>query len=367
MKAFVFLGPSLPRDEAARILDAVYLPPVQQGDLLRLLEREPDPTGLHVGIVDGYFETVPAVWHKEILFALNRGVSVYGAASMGALRAAELHAFGMVGVGTIFSWLRDGTILADDEVAVQHGPEELGYLPLSHALVDIRHGCARARAAGVIGPDLARRIIAAARALPYGERTHDAILAALRASGDADAEAIETWRDFVATRWTSLKAGDAVALLAAMREAMARPPDPKRVGFTLEETVFLDRLRNEIAVEEALTACGVPPGSEAADAEPRRRAVLLNLLVRESALAAGWEVTAEDLREEAARLCGLLGLTDTKALSDRLTAVGLGEAAFWAHLRDELFVRRLMRGRQSEVDREIAGQIRFDQALGRSA
>ena len=78
-------------------------------------------------IVDGYFDTVPSVWHKEILVAMQRGVHVFGASSMGALRAAELHPFGMVGIGQVYEWYRDGTIDADDEVAVAHGPAEFAF------------------------------------------------------------------------------------------------------------------------------------------------------------------------------------------------------------------------------------------------
>ena len=118
MTTYVFLGPSLPAEQATRLLDATYLPPIPQGDLLRLLDRKPR----YVGIIDGYFETVPAVWHKEILLAMSSGVHVFGAASMGALRAAELHSFGMVGFGEIFQWYRDGKIIADDEVAVRCAP-----------------------------------------------------------------------------------------------------------------------------------------------------------------------------------------------------------------------------------------------------
>jgi len=55
-----------------------------------------------IGIVDGNFETVATVWHKEILWAMAQGIHVYGAASIGALRAAELAEFGMKGVGAIF-------------------------------------------------------------------------------------------------------------------------------------------------------------------------------------------------------------------------------------------------------------------------
>ena len=39
---------------------------------------------------------------------MSEGVPVFGAASMGALRAAELHEFGMRGIGRIFEAFRDG-------------------------------------------------------------------------------------------------------------------------------------------------------------------------------------------------------------------------------------------------------------------
>ena len=89
----VFLGPTLSHDDARDVLDAEYRPPAAHGDVLRAALRRPRA----IGLVDGVFERVPAVWHKEILFALSEGVHVYGAASMGALRAAELDAFGMRG------------------------------------------------------------------------------------------------------------------------------------------------------------------------------------------------------------------------------------------------------------------------------
>ena len=66
---------------------------------------------------------------------------------MGALRAAELHTFGMRGVGRIFEAFRDGEVEDDDEVAVVHGPAELGYLVLSEPMFNIRATLARAEAA----------------------------------------------------------------------------------------------------------------------------------------------------------------------------------------------------------------------------
>jgi hypothetical protein len=94
----VFVGPTVPIPDARAVLDAVYLPPVQQGDVYRAVVHHRPRA---VGIIDGYFQQVPSVWHKEILWAMAQGVHVFGSASMGALRAAELAPFGMRGVGEI--------------------------------------------------------------------------------------------------------------------------------------------------------------------------------------------------------------------------------------------------------------------------
>ena len=175
MSRYVFLGPTLPLAEAARLLDAVYLPPLRQGDLLRLVrERRPAV----VGIVDGYFRDVPACWHKEILFALASGVHVFGAASMGALRAAELDGFGMVGIGAVYAAYRSGRFEPyrcepfedDDEVAVLHGPPETSYVALSEAMVNIRATLARAAASGIIDEVTRDRLVAACKADFYPDR-----------------------------------------------------------------------------------------------------------------------------------------------------------------------------------------------------
>ena len=90
------------------------------------------------------FESVGAVWHKEILLALQDGIAVYGASSMGAIRAAELAPFGMVGVGAIYEAYCDGRYTDDDEVALLQGPATFGYPAMSEAMVNIRATVARA-------------------------------------------------------------------------------------------------------------------------------------------------------------------------------------------------------------------------------
>ena len=90
-----------------------------------------------IGIVDGYFEQTRSVWHKEIIFALSSGVEVAGAASLGALRAAECEPFGMIAIGTIANAYISGELFDDSDVALVHGPAELNYLALSEPRVNV--------------------------------------------------------------------------------------------------------------------------------------------------------------------------------------------------------------------------------------
>ena len=116
-----------------------------------------------IGVIDGYFDGQPAVLHKEILWALTRGIAVFGASSMGALRAAELHPFGMRGVGRIFEAYRDGELTDDDEVALIHGPPETGYVRLSEPMVNIRATLEKAVAGRLIDQATGARLSASAQ------------------------------------------------------------------------------------------------------------------------------------------------------------------------------------------------------------
>jgi hypothetical protein len=161
----VFAGPSWPG--AAELPVGWELrPPAQRGDVLAALAAQPHTLVL----LDGFYFTVPAVTHKEILYALDSGVRVIGAASLGALRAAELAPLGMTGVGTVFDWYRSGRIDGDDEVALLHAPAEHGYRALTLALVEIRHAMDRLIAEGVAEPAAGERLIAAVKALSFLDR-----------------------------------------------------------------------------------------------------------------------------------------------------------------------------------------------------
>ena len=167
-KIIVFLGPSLALDEARSILpNAWYHSPIECGDILRAMRLKPDG----IVIIDGYYEQRAAVWHKEILYALEQGIPVIGAGSMGALRAAELNYFGMIGIGKIFEDYYEGRLNDDDEVAVLHGPRESGYTPLNDALVNIRATIAQAISEKVITVHQGEAIVASAKKIHYPQRT----------------------------------------------------------------------------------------------------------------------------------------------------------------------------------------------------
>ncbi|MBI5067175.1 MAG: TfuA domain-containing protein [Deltaproteobacteria bacterium] len=219
----VFLGPSLPAAAARRLAPCTVLPPARQGDVWRALARRPRPRA--IALVDGLFEQVPSVWHRELLGALDAGVAVFGGGSMGAIRAAELAPYGMVGVGTIARWYREG--LDDDAaVALLHAGAEHGFRPFTVPLVNAWHAADRARARGVVTRSESDSIRAAAGGLPYPDRTWPAILrAAGRSLGPAGRE---RWAAFAARGLPDLKAADARATIRAaarwlQRRGGARP------------------------------------------------------------------------------------------------------------------------------------------------
>lgn len=93
-----------------------FKPSIKRGDIITLLNNKIFFD--EIIIIDGVFDQSRSITHKEILLALERGIKVTGLSSIGALRAAELHEFGMFGFGEIFNMYFRGEIDADDEVAV---------------------------------------------------------------------------------------------------------------------------------------------------------------------------------------------------------------------------------------------------------
>lgn len=167
MHTVIFVGPTLGGDYAFLDFSVEWRPPVSFGDIFKAVVAG----AKIIGVIDGYFEHVPAVWHKEILWAIHQGCHVYGSASMGALRAAELDAFGMRGIGRIYEAFRDGILSDDDEVAVRHAPSTLNYMPLSDAMVNIRFTMRHAVNQRIIASHSAQIIENKSKNRFYGDRS----------------------------------------------------------------------------------------------------------------------------------------------------------------------------------------------------
>jgi len=238
VNACVFTGPTIPAAHARQHLDALYLPPAGEGDVYRAALMEPRA----IGLIDGSFHVTPSVRHKEILWAMSHGIHVFGCASMGALRAAELAAFGMQGIGVIFEMYRDRILEDDDEVALVHAPSEMDFRPGSEAMVNIRQTLDKAQRLGIISRHVQMMLERLAKETYYPRRNYSLLLRQARQRGlsDRDATALERW---LPAGRVDQKREDAVAMLQMMHSRLASGLEPKKVIYHFEYTVMWEAAR----------------------------------------------------------------------------------------------------------------------------
>jgi len=216
----VFTGPTLSHAEARQVADVICLPPAAQGSIVAAVLRH-DPAAIL--IIDGTFQAEPAVRHKEILWAISRSIPVVGAASMGALRAAELYPH-MRGVGLVYRWYRRFAFAPDDAVAVLHGPKEVNFSPLTRALVDLRMTIRAARRRNLISADLSGKLEEAARTLNFRERTLSRMVR--EALPAAERGEFKACRQILAGGFVQQKKRDALLALQLLRDNVLVPSLP---------------------------------------------------------------------------------------------------------------------------------------------
>lgn len=218
----VFAGPTLSGREIRAVLpDAVVHPPVAAGDLVGL----PVTAGDTVVLIDGLVASGRAVRHREVLGLLDQGVEVWGAGGFGALRAAELQPWGARAHGRVARLAARGVLDGDDEVAVEHEGPDGRWAARGVALVDVRVACRSACRRGLVDPETAEAVVAAARALPFRRRRWEEILGRAVEVG-LDPEM--AWRvEQLAATAPRLTHADAVACLEAVRRSRGLPPRPR--------------------------------------------------------------------------------------------------------------------------------------------
>lgn len=236
MTIIAFAGPSLPQSDRAEFPGVDWRPPCEAGDLMRL-DLGP---GDRICVIDGWFDHRPALRHKELWELLARGVAIFGASSIGALRAAEMAPFGMVGIGAIFRAYASGRLTGDDEVALIHGPEAWDWRPMSVPLVDVRATLCRALHTGWVSRDEAGALLRAAGAIHYVDRTWAEILAAAEPASPAIGR-LEPWLGDNAVEQKRIDAR--ACLRAALKSGNLRPPPLSPI-----RTVFLKTLARACSV-----------------------------------------------------------------------------------------------------------------------
>lgn len=361
MTMCIFIGPTLRREEVAAVCDAVCLPPVAQGDVYRVMQRRPRA----IGIVDGYFSGAPSVWHKEILWALAQGIHVFGSASMGALRAAELHSLGMRGVGRIFEAFRDGILEDDDEVAVVHGPAELGYLAASEPMVNIRATLARAETEGFLDTGSRRALESFAKSLFFPHRTWPAVLGGAHDVAEAELARLRSW---LPQGRVDQKREDALAMLAAMRETLGRP-EPHRPNFRFEWTQFWDDLVAQPGIDSGASdpSMHVPYQDileelrlEGDDSYGRTKArALARLLARLAARREGLNVSPQATRATLARVRGAHGLFTRAELDAWLERNHLDAGSLEALIEDQARADALAGSWGPALERDLLDELRL--------
>jgi hypothetical protein len=211
MRVVVYTGTSINYQDAMKILNADYRPPVKRNDIKKLLSNPPDI----IGIIDGVFFDSASVAHREIIDAIKRGVIVVGGGSMGALRASELDSYGMIGVGKIYEMYRSGVLESDDEVAVTFDPDTME--ALSVPLLNIRATLVTVVESGLLDHEIAESIHNIARKLFYPDRNYQNIASECMKKGIISDQDKGKLLDLLLKHEVDVKREDAVLVLERIK------------------------------------------------------------------------------------------------------------------------------------------------------
>ena len=168
------------------------------------------------------------------------------------LRAAELTDFGMNGVGHIYRQFHSGQLTDDDEVALLHGPAEIGYVQLTDAMVNVPTTIDSALQLGIVEPEEAAVLIGAAKSLFYKDRTYEPILKRA-AECDLAPEELERFADWLSGGKIDQKRLDAEDMLSAIVNHMRTDARPFEASYQFPHTFAWEEARQMIERASGLT------------------------------------------------------------------------------------------------------------------
>ena len=151
----------------------------------------------------------------------------------------------MIGIGSVYRDYAEGLRTADEDVAIVHGPAELGFPPVTEALVDIEATLEHLRARQFIAATIADLLAQTARSIHFKDRTWDSLF---DAAGLRDPAVHRIIRANTVNR----KCEDAWLLVRAMADdAAVVAPLAKPIDGAFSDTLFFQELRREVAARPA--------------------------------------------------------------------------------------------------------------------
>ena len=137
---------------------------------------------------------------------MKNGVKVFGASSMGALRASELDSLGMVGVGYCYNQYASGAIDSDDDVAVMLDSDSLE--ALSTPLISMNYVFENAVCEKIITESEKEELSSIAKSTFYPKRNYSQTLAKSSLNDEKKSALIDFIRES-----DDIKRQDAIELL----------------------------------------------------------------------------------------------------------------------------------------------------------
>ncbi|MGE0242393.1 MAG: TfuA-like protein [Nitrososphaeraceae archaeon] len=204
----VFLGPSLNLEKAKKVINADFRAPAKKGDFIKLSMMSETCI---VILIDGVFlQDYPPTPIEVFQVIRKNNFQVYGASSIGALRAVELEKFGMKGIGKIFELYRKNIINSDDEVAVTFDSE---YNLISEAMIDIRYNIFLALKNKVIDNETKKIMVKIAKSIYFPYRNYDYIVEKAIELFPSKKESFLRFKVYIINNRISLKEADALKTL----------------------------------------------------------------------------------------------------------------------------------------------------------
>src|SRR5262249_31117561 len=251
-----------------------------------------------------------------------------------------------------------------DEVAVVHGPPELGHMQISEAMVNIRATLGKALAAGIVSPTMAAALTEIAKAHYYKSRSYDRLLADASAR-QLPAEELARLKAWLPANQVNQKRLDAIAMLRAIKDAQAAALPPKQPCYLFEHTMLWEAVERQFGANCVHADPVVAPRNGIVDElrlDPRlyaqlRRAATLRVFSRRAAADEDGDVTATEIKDATRDFRKRKGFRSAAELEAWLQTRNLTREDFLRLMEDEARRRRLDTAHADAIDEALVQEL----------